>query len=461
MKAVLIDDEQKREQIQQVRKLLKKLRVEVPIEFEFLGQIGVEVFKKRIASIDAPPDLAIVDYKLGWKDIRDVEWNGDAIANHLRTRWPGHTIHIIFVSSYLRGADSPYDILRDLVQAPMCSYVEFTGDWESKFEAQILGAYSAVGYQPPAYLNASDRPLVEAFREAAHELSAIRLVGESSRFLDALLLASKASCQDLTIMISGEHGVGKETLARAIHANSASRHSSFELVQCSDLSTDDSSNAILNALTTAGTTFLNDFERLPSTHQIMLSRAIQTGSIARPRSKQARICSRLISATTKSQAEIVDGGFHRNLLRAITEFPIALPSLSDRRSDIPSLAAHFLNEIGLKENRTRKFTLKAISQLRARDWPDNLDDLERAVRIATVDAGPSNDIQVTHLPAPPRAIGWTPDGDTLQHVKRSKEIETILDALSRTSGNITKAASLLGIERETLSRKIKKYDLKG
>src|SRR4051794_21787525 len=114
MKALLIDDEHEREQIKDVRKSLKKLHVELPADYELIGRIGINTFKKLILNIDVPPDLAIVDYKLGWKDIEDNEWNGDAVANHIRARWPAHAIRTIFVSAYLRGAESPYDILRDL-----------------------------------------------------------------------------------------------------------------------------------------------------------------------------------------------------------------------------------------------------------------------------------------------------------------------------------------------------------
>ena len=182
MRALLIDDESEREQIKDVRKSLKKLHVELLVECELLGRIGINTFKKRISGIDVPLALAIVDYKLGWKDIEDAEWNGDAVANYVRAHWPNHPIHTIFVSAYLRGAESRYDILRDLVQTPLCAYVEFTGDWVAKFEAQVLSAYAAVGYQPPTYLSVEDRPLVEAFREAARVATGSKLIGESSRF---------------------------------------------------------------------------------------------------------------------------------------------------------------------------------------------------------------------------------------------------------------------------------------
>jgi DNA-binding NtrC family response regulator len=290
-----------------------------------------------------------------------------------------------------------------------------------------------------------------------------------------LEMIARVGPSDANILVTGEHGTGKEVVAQTIHAISSRSARSLVAVNTGALPegtfeselfghikgafTDARTDRIGRfELADGGTLFLDEIANVPLRQQAKLLRVLETGEMERVgASKTRRVDVRLVSATNADlQAECAAGRFREDLLFRLNTVEIHLPPLRSRREDLPALAAHFLSRYA---SRYRKqlggFEPSALHSLLQHTWPGNVRELDHAIeravlmsrgsKIETMDLGLNN----------PRATTQNLDEMSLEAV----ESVLIRKALARSAGNVSHAAEALGLSRGALYRRMEKYGL--
>lgn len=308
------------------------------------------------------------------------------------------------------------------------------------------------------------------------------LLGASAAFRRVLDQIELVARKDATVLITGETGVGKERVAQALHA--ASRRAKGELVSVNcagvpaPLLEDEFFGHVKGAFTDAyraragrfeqaagGSIFLDEIGDLPLDLQPKLLRVLQERVVSRLGAiDTVSVDARVIAATnTDLRNAVRQGKFREDLFYRINVFPIHVPSLRERRTDIPILIEHFLGLYSQREQvGPKSLDPAAAPELMARLWPGNIRELENAVEIAAIQSRAESTVRLHHFP--PAHAAATPlltdiDADhplELRHVVARFEGELIQRALERNAGNKTQAADELGVKRTTLIEKIKK-----
>ncbi|MBK8457413.1 MAG: sigma-54-dependent Fis family transcriptional regulator [Phyllobacteriaceae bacterium] len=371
-----------------------------------------------------------------------------------------------------------------------------------------------------AALKIGAREAAPAAKSAAKDARFSDIVTRSPAMERVLRLARKAAESNIPVLIEGESGVGKELLARAIQAGGGRKGKAFVTVNCGAIP-DNLVESILfghekGSFTGAtekhvgkfveangGTLFLDEIGDLPLDVQVKLLRAVQEGEVDPVGSRQTqKVDIRIISATHRDLATGVgDGRFREDLFYRLNVFPIAIPSLRERREDIPDLARLFVKRIAREEGRAdiSGLTAGALSLLGAHDWPGNIRELENAVFRAVVladggelteaefpqiaarvggpdfvrvaaaraEASPPMPATVEYRPAespavdPRRRTGGLDALDAAGNVRPLAvvEEEMIRFAISHYGGQMSEVARRLGIGRSTLYRKMKDYGI--
>ncbi len=313
-------------------------------------------------------------------------------------------------------------------------------------------------------------------------------------------LGQRAASSSIPILILGESGVGKEVIARCIQGASERAGKPFISVNCGAIpenlvesilfghekgsftgATDKKLGKFVEA--DGGTLFLDEVGELPLDMQVKLLRVLQEGEVDAVGSRRpTKIDVRIISATNRDLAQQVkEGRFREDLYYRLNVFPIEIPSLKERREDLPALVDHFVARFNAEENKAVPgLAPETLSMLSHFDWPGNVRQLENAVFRAIVlsDGGPlkpedfpqisgmapSTSLSA-HLPALPandvadQPVSITdPTGElrTLEAIER----DLIQFAIDHYSGHMSEVARRLGIGRSTLYRKVREYDLK-
>ncbi|AHE59790.1 TPA: sigma-54-dependent response regulator transcription factor ZraR [Escherichia albertii] len=299
------------------------------------------------------------------------------------------------------------------------------------------------------------------------------MVGKSAVMQHLLSEIALVAPSEATVLIHGDSGTGKELVARAIHASSARREKPLVALNCAALNESLLESELFGhekgAFTGAdkrregrfveadgGTLFLDEIGDISPMMQVRLLRAIQEREVQRVGSNQTiPVDVRLIAATHRDLAEEVNAGrFRQDLYYRLNVVAIEVPSLRQRREDIPLLADHFLQRFAERNRKAVKgFTPQAMDLLIHYDWPGNIRELENAVERAVV-LLTGEYISERELPL---AIAGTPipmaqSQDIQPLVEVEKEV--ILAALEKTGGNKTEAARQLGITRKTLLAKL-------
>ncbi len=301
------------------------------------------------------------------------------------------------------------------------------------------------------------------------------MIAESPKMKPVLQLMERVGPSDANVLITGEHGTGKELVAQWLHASSPRAPRSFVAVNMGGLSeglfeselfghikgsfTDAKADRVGRfELADAGTLFLDEIGTVPLSMQSKLLRVLQTGDVERVGSSKARhVDVRIVSATNANLAEEVDAGrFREDLLFRLNTIEIHLPALRDRREDIAPLAMHFLRR---HATRYRKaiggFDAGAMQSLLAHPWPGNIRELdhaiERAVLLAQGDQVRGGDLGLRAASSP---------GSRLEDLPL-EDVEKVLiqKALSRHDGNVSRAAQALGLSRSALYRRIAGHGL--
>ena len=280
---------------------------------------------------------------------------------------------------------------------------------------------------------------------------------------------------DANVLITGEHGTGKEVVAQTLHAISARAPRSLVAVNTGALPegtfeselfghvkgafTDARTERIGRfELADGGTLFLDEIANIPPRQQAKLLRVLETGELERVgSSKTRRVDVRVLSATNADlHAEAEAGNFRADLLFRLNTVEIHLPPLRERREDIPPLAAHFLARYAQRyRKQISGLDPSAMQTLLAYNWPGNVRELDHTLERAVLMArGPQIESADLGLNA---ARTSTPSLDEMS----LESVESILirKALSRSAGNVSQAADALGLSRGALYRRMEKYGI--
>ncbi len=287
---------------------------------------------------------------------------------------------------------------------------------------------------------------------------------------------------NISVLIEGPSGTGKELLARAIHNNSRRSDKPFKPVNCAGLSEtlleSELFGHVKGAFTGAntdrkglfevadkGTLFLDEIGDMPMNMQAKLLRVIEDGVVVPVGSNKPVVVDvRIISATNHNLTKLIERGeFREDLYFRIRGVNVRLPPLRERPEDIPILAEHFLKEAveetGLK---VAGITSAALSILTGYEWPGNVRQLKNVIRTMVVMCD-SDRIDVRDIPPEISQRRQLPGPSTPTNLAgvslNELEKKAIVDTLARTEGNREKAAKILGIGERTLYRKIKEYNL--
>jgi transcriptional regulator with GAF, ATPase, and Fis domain len=296
-------------------------------------------------------------------------------------------------------------------------------------------------------------------------------------------VVKKVAPTDLTVLITGESGTGKELIANALHQNSSRKHGPFIKVNCAAMTRELVESELFGhekgAFTGAvaaregkfeaadgGTLFLDEIGDMNLETQAKVLRVLQEREFERVGgNRTVKVDVRVIAATNRNLRQMVqDGAFREDLWYRLNVVPVMLPSLRERREDIPLLASHFLKEAAkLTTYDALTLSADAYALLLGAPWPGNVRELKNAIEAASVLAlGPEIHASDLRLGVPPTRV------ETLLTFKEAKQqvVETfesdfITRALRRHQGNITKAAEEMGMHRQQLQQKIRDLGLKG
>lgn len=307
-----------------------------------------------------------------------------------------------------------------------------------------------------------------------------QIVGNSNKMREVYKMISQVSGSNATVLIRGESGTGKELVANSIHYNSPRSDKPFIKVNCSALPSNLIESELFGhekgsftgaisqkkgkfELADKGTIFLDEMGSVEPAVQVRLLRVLQEKSFERVGgTKTIDLDVRIIAATNKNLEEAVaNGEFRGDLYYRLNVFPIFLPPLRDRKTDILLLADHFLNKYS-KENKTnvKRFSTPAIDMLMAYHWPGNVRELENCIERAVLICE-EGVIHTYHLP-PTIQMGeetGTLPSSSLEEAVETLEKEMIIDSLKNTKGNVTKASELLKVTVRKFSYKAKAFEI--
>ncbi len=325
-------------------------------------------------------------------------------------------------------------------------------------------------------------------QELEHDLQTrtqyVGIVGQSPALHEMTRQLARVASTDVTVLLTGESGTGKELAALTLHRHSQRAGGPFIPVNCGAITASLAESELFGhergAFTDAkgihrgvferadrGTLFLDEVGELPLDLQVKLLRVIETREIVRVGGTATiRVDARIVAATNRQlKDEVREGHFRDDLYWRLCVFPIVLPPLRDRRTDIPLLVDHLLTAVNAEcATCIRALTPAAQALCEAYSWPGNVRQLHNVLRHAALIA-PGTEIDVTDLPsltddggAPPGlAEAPLPLADALLIAER----HLIAQALSRVGGNRDRAAIALGISRRALYDKLKRARLHG
>ncbi len=359
---------------------------------------------------------------------------------------------------------------------------------ESAVESMKMGAYDYI--TKPCRLNELDILLKKAYekRQLSKENVSLKrmiisreqkkvMISQSDKMKTVFNLIDKVSQTDSTVLIQGESGTGKELVARDIHQKSKRNKHPFVAVNCAALQEtlleSELFGHVKGAFTGAhetrlglfetadrGTLFLDEVGDMPISIQAKLLRVLESGEIRMlGGNKSVYVDTRIITATNKDLAsEVKKKTFREDLFFRINIVEISLPSLRERKDDIPLLVDHFLET--RKHNVVKKKVCPdTLECLMKYDWPGNIRELENLIENLMIIVDDEK-IGVYNLPEEIRGYVGTRDYKQAANITLSDiERQHIINTLSKMDGNKTRVAESLGISMKTLYNKLKSYNI--
>jgi len=304
-----------------------------------------------------------------------------------------------------------------------------------------------------------------------------QLIAESRAMQPVRELIARVGPSDANVLVTGEHGTGKEIAAQTLHALSTRASKPMVTVNAGGLSegifeselfghvrgafTDAKADRIGRfELADGGTLFLDEIANLPQAQQAKLLRVLESGEFERVGASRARRADvRVIAATNADiQAEVKAGRFREDLLFRLNTVEIRLPPLRERRADVPLLAAHFQRRYAARYHKAAKeFAPDAMELLLRHSWPGNVRELDHAVERAMLMA------EGGRVQARDFGLGGNAGGDGAAALEQMslEDVERVLiqKALTRAAGNVSDAAKALGLSRSALYRRLKRHGL--
>ena len=331
-------------------------------------------------------------------------------------------------------------------------------------------------------LGRGDRVAVDDAEPEGFEGTAI--IGRSPKMLDVYRTIARVSPTDATVLIVGPSGSGKERVARAIHAHSQRAAKVFTAINCGALAESvleselfghekgaftgaESARRGLFEGSTGGTIFLDEISETTPGLQVKLLRVLQERQIRRLGSNTyTPVDVRILAATNANLAErIGNKTFREDLYYRLSVVTIQLPSLDERREDIPLLVRHFLKRFNERNSRQVSVREGAMASLKRRAWPGNVRELENVIERAAILSTTGEileddvaDVSADSTPAHASSADRPEDAEanaTLRDVERQQIVRALLEA----KGNRTHAARTLGIERKTLYKKAERLGI--
>jgi two-component system nitrogen regulation response regulator NtrX len=424
-------------------------------------------------------------------------------SGHEATRtYPEFRPHLVFLDVKMEGMDGLETLkrLRELDPRAQIVMISGHGTIQTAVEATQLGAYDFL--EKPldtdrillTLRNALEHVVLvkENVRLKQEVRAQYEIVGSSKAIRNVIGLLEKVAPTPARVLITGENGTGKELVARAIHALSPRASGPFIEVNCAAIPTELIESELFGhikgsftgafadragkfELADGGTLFLDEIGDMSLSAQAKVLRALQEGVISRVGSgKAVPVDVRVIAATNKNlNLEIEDGRFREDLLYRLNVVPIHVPSLHERRSDIPQLITHFTAELTRVGLPAKDFETDAVERLTAHEWPGNIRELKNAVeRLLILAAGSAvTQADVERLVGKgdggrAKGAGGVSSGDagwlraaTFEDFKQAAERDFLLRKLQEHDWNVSETARTLQMPRSNLYKKIERYGL--
>ena len=361
------------------------------------------------------------------------------------------------------------------------------GARESALKAISLGAYDF--YRKPVDIDELGLIVARAFHLNEIENENRRLeAGGGGEVLGSIITSDpemlkvartieRVANANVSVMLLGASGTGKELLALAVHDKSDRKDSAFVAINCAAIPENlleaelfgyergaftgaVKSNIGKIEMAQGGTLFLDEVGDIPLPLQVKLLRFLQERVIERIGGRQAiAVDTRIVCATHQNlEAMIADGRFREDLYYRLAEIVVKIPALGERAGDAVLLARHFANRFAREmDSRVQTLAPDAVAAIDAYAWPGNVRELENRIKRAVIMAD-GKSIGATDLDLP-GTVMEEPDAINLRAVREVADRRAIRQALSRTENNISGAAKLLGISRPTLYDLLKQYRL--
>lgn len=449
--------------------------------------------KPYVLVIDDDPDIASLVGQIlsqeGW-DVTEASSAEEAFSVLQKHEWDA-----VVCDVRLGGADG-FSVLRKFKEElPATRVVLMTGYGSATgaLDATSFGAYDYLvkPFDPDQMRSLSkallDQSPARAKRVRAPDVSTgilqpdVTLIGRSGGFIEVMKQVGRVANTNLTVLVTGESGTGKEVVASALHRSSPRANAPFVALNCGAVSPElieselfghvkgaftgaDRDRAGLWEEADGGTLFLDEITETTPAFQVKLLRALQQGEIRRVGSNETKqVDVRVIAATNrKIEDEVTAGRFREDLFYRLNAVAISLPPLRDRREDVLLLARVFADRAYSLRPRVR-FAPEVLELLERYPWPGNIRELENAiVRAAAICDGT---IRLKDLPERVQTYGV---GETSTKPREGREdwpslavteMRYVAEVLAHTRGNKQAAARLLEVDRKTLDRMIKRYNI--
>jgi DNA-binding NtrC family response regulator len=303
------------------------------------------------------------------------------------------------------------------------------------------------------------------------EENALQIICQSQKMKDIAELALKAAASDVTVLIEGEIGTGRELFARIVHNQSSRSRNPMQIIDCSEVE-QELEQAIFGtantngALTIAngGTLLLRDIERLSPKLQARLVRFLREGIFAPVDSAQIKKTdTRIMAATTKNlKQQVQAGAFREDLYYLLIVMPVYMPPLRIREGDILPLIKHFLAKYkAINHKEIKAVSPEVISWMTSYEWPGNVREMENIIaRACVLASGDILDESLIFTLPQDRPADKTEDIG-LNITLKDNQRTLILKALKQNENNYSRTAAQLGISRTTLWRRIKRFRIEG
>ena len=317
----------------------------------------------------------------------------------------------------------------------------------------------------------------ENARETAEAEAGARfeeIIGSTPQMREIFSMVSLVAKTDVTVLVQGESGTGKELVARAVHSKSRRKNAPFVPINCGAIPETLLESELFGhekgaytgahvqrkgklELADGGTVFLDEIGEMPLPLQVKLLRFLQERKVERLGGRQQiHVDTRVIAASNKDlKADVAIGGLREDLYFRLSVVTITLPPLRERAEDIGMLANAFLRHACQEYRRKLRFSGDALAAATQYQWPGNIRELQNAVRrgsimargqfIEPADLGIPHPTRIEHL--------------SLREARNRVERQVVVDALTRTRGNISRAASELGVSRPTLHGLLDKHGI--